>query len=113
MSSSLGEQIASIQSENDVVEKEFDDYLKRKHAKAQSGIAWLIVIAFVVFIVAIFCFIFFNIGPVEGCVPSDTVTCASKWKAPAEFLSGIVSSVMLPIVTLVLGYYFGTEQKSK
>ena len=35
----------------------------------------------------------------------------SEWKDSATFLGGIVSSVMLPVVTLVLGYYFGKETK--
>ncbi|MBE0619294.1 MAG: hypothetical protein IH605_01750 [Burkholderiales bacterium] len=29
---------------------------------------------------------------------------------PAKFLMTILSSVMLPVVTLVIGYYFGSEK---
>lgn len=29
---------------------------------------------------------------------------------PAKFLSAILSSVMLPVVTLVIGYYFGKDK---
>ena len=42
-----------------------------------------------------------------------TVTCSAEtWKAKADFMLTVISSVMLPVVTLVLGFYFGTE-KSK
>ena len=33
-------------------------------------------------------------------------------KLPAEYAVGTISSVLLPVVTLVLGYYFGTSDKS-
>ena len=33
-------------------------------------------------------------------------------KTPAEYASTTIGSVLLPVVTLVLGYYFGTGQSS-
>ncbi len=109
--SDLLEQIALLESENDAVQEEVDTYLKRQHARDQSGIAWMIIIAFVISIGLIFLFIFLNNTPVPGCTPSDKIVCPPQWKDAAEFLTGIVSSILLPVVTLVLGYYFGTEQK--
>ena len=38
------------------------------------------------------------------------VLVESNWSSKAEFLATILSSVLLPVVTLVLGYYFGTEK---
>lgn len=32
-----------------------------------------------------------------------------KVSEPAKFLMAILSSVMLPVVTLVIGYYFGSK----
>jgi hypothetical protein len=34
----------------------------------------------------------------------------TKLMEPAKFLMAILSSVMLPVVTLVIGYYFGSEK---
>jgi hypothetical protein len=34
----------------------------------------------------------------------------NKLTEPAKFLMTILSSVMLPVVTLVIGYYFGSEK---
>ena len=34
----------------------------------------------------------------------------SDWTSKAEFLATALSSILLPVVTLVLGYYFGTEK---
>ncbi len=103
-------EIDALVSENRDVESEVNDYIKRKHARDQSGIAWAIIIAFVVSIALIFVLVFWFTGPVEGCTAGEGVVCPQRWQDPAEFLVGVVSSILLPIVTLVLGYYFGTEQ---
>lgn len=33
-------------------------------------------------------------------------------KAPSEYAATTIGSVLLPVVTLVLGYYFGTGDRS-
>lgn len=33
------------------------------------------------------------------------------WKAPAEFLLSVIAQVLLPVVTLVVGFYFGSERR--
>jgi hypothetical protein len=35
---------------------------------------------------------------------------ASIWKEATEQLVTLLSSVLLPVITLVIGYYFGSEQ---
>ena len=92
-------QIEELQSENLSVEETVDDFIKRQRASDQSRIAWVIIWAFVVAIAGIFLLVL-------GAQFSTTL----DWKDPAEFLVGIVSSVLLPVVTLVLGYYFGKEK---
>lgn len=97
---SLLEQIEELQSENRSVEEEVDAYIQRRRASDQSRIAWVIIWAFVVAIAGIF-----------GLVLWSFVAGASTtWREPAEFLLSIVASVLLPVVTLVLGYYFGKEK---
>lgn len=92
-------QIDEIQSDNTSVIETVSDYVKRQRADDQSRIAWVIVWAFVVAIAGIFLFVL-------GSQLNDSL----DWKEPAEFLAAIVSSVLLPVVTLVLGYYFGKEK---
>lgn len=41
------------------------------------------------------------------------VWVADPWRDKAEFLATTLGSVLLPVVTLVLGYYFGTEKAEK
>ena len=74
--------------------------LSRQQADDRSAIAKIIVWAFVVLmawtVVAV------TLGMIFF-----------EWEAlsePAKFLMTILSSVMLPVVTLVIGYYFGAEK---
>jgi uncharacterized membrane protein len=51
------------------------------------------------------------IGLVVMIVAAGTVLQTwEKWVEPAKFFLGILSSVLLPVVTLVIGYYFGKEK---
>ena len=92
------EQIDELQTENLSVDETVSDYVKRQRADDQSRIAWVIVWAFVVAISGIFLLVL-----------GSQLSVSLDWKEPAEFLAGVVSSVLLPVVTLVLGYYFGKE----
>ena len=106
----LNDQIRELRSENREVEEAVDDQIKKQRAMDQSRIAWVIIWAFVVAIGSIFILVIggllFGAECGEGQVDCDP----ARWESPATFLLGIVSSVLLPVVTLVLGYYFGKEK---
>jgi cytochrome bd-type quinol oxidase subunit 1 len=93
--------------ETQAVEDKVDDQIKRLQAKAQSRIAWVIIWAFVVAVAAIFVLVLGDLFMTFDCKPPENCV---HWKDPSKFLLEIVSSVLLPIVTLVLGYYFGKEK---
>jgi len=102
---SLVEEINTIHSENRDIDAEAVEQaeadIKRQKAQDQSRIALIVIWTFVLAIMGIFMFVLGSIAVASG---------STAWKDPAEFLSGAVSSVLLPIVTLVLGYYFGKEK---
>lgn len=103
----LLDEILEQESETLAVEEKVEDHVKRQRARDQSRIAWVIIWAFVVAIAAIFVLVLGNLLMAVEChAPANCV----QWQDPAKFLLGIVSSVLLPIVTLVLGYYFGKEK---
>lgn len=104
------EDIAKLESDNRGVDQGVEDLIKQQRANDQSKIALIIVWAFVAMIAAIFLIVAFNLGSIQGC---QGESCAEGlWQGPAKFLLTMLSSVMLPVVTLVLGYYFGTEKKN-
>lgn len=103
MTKSLRERIDELSSENQAAEQTIEDKIRHRRAKDQSRIAWLIIWAFVICVSIIFLFVTISNLWVEN---------TADWKSPAEFLLSVVSSVMLPVVTLVLGYYFGKEKAS-
>lgn len=108
----INEQIREIRSENREVDAAIDDEIKRQRAKDQSRIAWLIIWAFVVAIGSIFVLVIGGLLFGADCADGQVDCDPGRWEDPATFLLGIVSSVLLPVVTLVLGYYFG-KQKSE
>jgi heme/copper-type cytochrome/quinol oxidase subunit 2 len=105
----INAQIDELQSENQKVEGEVDDEIKKQRAADQSRIAWVIIWAFVIAIGSIFLFVFGQLL-IGSCEEGQADCDPKQWEEPATFLLGIVSSVLLPVVTLVLGYYFGKEK---
>lgn len=102
--------ISKLKSDNKEVEEDVGKQLKKQHAKDQSRIAWVIIWAFVVAVAIIFLYVIVELLLVAGCRDGQAGCTSDRWEEPAKFLLGIVSSVLLPVVTLVLGYYFGKEK---
>ena len=52
--------------------------------------------------------------PVLGASPpaGSSPACVA-WKEPADYLLQVLTTAVLPIVTLVLGYYFGTAKADR
>jgi hypothetical protein len=44
-------------------------------------------------------------------IAAATFWGAAEWATGAELMITILSSIILPVVTLVIGYYFGAETK--
>ena len=76
------------------------DHLSRRQADDRSFIAKLIVWSFVILMAWVV------VAASVGAYFFDW----SRLTEPAKFLMTILSSVMLPVVTLVIGYYFGKDK---
>lgn len=77
-----------------------EDYAQRLQQDDRSLIAKLIVWAFVGFIGFV----------VIVLLVASIFKPWSQFEDVAKFLLSILSSVLLPVVTLVIGYYFGKEK---
>ena len=79
--------------------KAVEDYAQRLQVDDRSKIAKVLVYVFVGLI-----------GIVVLIVAAGTALQTwDTWVEPAKFFLGILSSVLLPVVTLVIGYYFGSK----
>ncbi|MDH4173914.1 MAG: hypothetical protein OEV97_09250 [Betaproteobacteria bacterium] len=81
--------------------QEVEDQNRRLQADDRSHIAKLIVRVFVVLISLLVLSVIAGVGYLGDW---------DKISEPAKFLSSVLSSVMLPVVTLVIGYYFGKDK---
>jgi len=88
---------AAAQKSLEESKRALDD--RRQRAGDRSHIAKLIVWAFVILVGLVI------LAAIVGTIffPWD------KLVEPGKFLTAILGSVMLPVVTLVIGYYFGKE----
>ena len=91
--------IVSANAKNEKKIEGIDDWLKREQGETQTWVTKRIILVFIFCTLIIFLFVFLS-------YPNQ-----KDWEEPAKFLLSVVTSVLLPIVTLVLGYYFGSENK--
>lgn len=96
----LDSEFAAAEEDLEQGKKAIDDRIKGQQADDRSLIAKWIVLSFV--------------GMVAWVVVVATLrTYYLGWNElvePGKFLLTILGSVMLPVVTLVIGYYFGKEK---
>jgi hypothetical protein len=81
----------------------------RLEGRDRSAIAKRVVLLYIVTVLACFIFILGIFWFLTPCTDTVTTACV-EWKGPADFLLQVLTTAVLPIVTLVLGYYFGTAK---
>lgn len=86
-----------IRRKFDEADREADQRTRVGQTHDRSVIGISVVGVFLMAIVALFALVILN----------------DDWKQKAEFLVTALGSVLLPVVTLVLGYYFGTEKAAR
>jgi cation transport ATPase len=100
---SLDAEIQATEQRVEQTNRAVEDWRQRQQERQQddrSLIAKIIVWAFVLLM-----------GVVILIVAVGTLLIGwDKLSEPAKFLMSILGSVMLPVVTLVIGYYFGKEK---
>jgi uncharacterized membrane protein len=98
--SDLSQELLATAKNVEQGQKALEEYAQRRQQDDRSLIAKLIVYAFV--------------GLIGFVIMVFSVAVLFKaWNDLAEaakFLMAILSSVLLPVVTLVIGYYFGKEK---
>ena len=104
ISDDLLAEIDALNESTDQAEDDVNRFSEKKQAEDRSKISAIIVWSFVS---AIFCIIIFLI--VAGWFGNSA---DMPWEKAATIMVDLLSSVMLPVVTLVLGYYFGTAKNN-
>ena len=96
----LETKFASVEKAALVRDEAVNDRVARQQADDRSVIAKVIVWAFIVLIAWLVVAVTLGVWLLSW----------EKLSEPAKFLMTILSSVLLPVVTLVIGYYFGAEK---
>jgi hypothetical protein len=80
----------------------------RRMSRDRSWIATTIIVTYGLAILGIILYVMFS---VPACT-EDLVVCqaaSAAWDKQAGMLSDLIVTAVLPVVTLMLGFYFGTE----
>lgn len=98
--SDLGQELRATERNLEQGQKALAEYSQRLQQDDRSSIARVIVFSFVGLIAL--AVVFVAIGTLfKGW---------AEWKDAAKFFTDLLSSVLLPVVTLVIGYYFGKDK---
>lgn len=102
----LDKEAASVESDVVAAEQTADEQDKLAKTQDRSMIAKWIVRGFVIIIgLFLLCVV---LGVVGDYVWPDKM---AKWRDGAALIKDVLSSILLPVVTLVIGFYFGVEKK--
>lgn len=99
MSADIDSEIAAAEQKAQESGKLFSGRLKDQHEDDRSVIAKIIVRTFVVLVVIV----------VVAVILGTYLLDWDRISEPVKALVTILGSVMLPVVTLVIGYYFGSK----
>lgn len=80
---------------------------KERMGKDRSWIAKSIIFTYAAAIVGAILYIMFT---VPECSVADCTGDESAWSKQADLLLNLIVTAVVPVVTLMLGFYFGTEQ---
>lgn len=97
----IDRQIAEVLTLVDKVDENADEFASRKQTTDRSRIALIIVIVFAACLLLSLLFVFVV-------VLADS---SRQWEKPANFMLDMLKTLVLPVVTLVLGFYFGSAKR--
>ncbi|MEM0915996.1 MAG: hypothetical protein AAGK09_15480 [Planctomycetota bacterium] len=72
--------------------------------------SWIAIFIIATYAVAVFGIIAYLLFGAPSCAGGDCAPDVELWSKQADYLLTIVSTAVVPIVTLMLGFYFGSEK---
>ena len=99
-----------VQEARQAVDKSAAAFTQRRLAIDRSFIVIVVISAWAI---AILMYIYFTIDayPEISCTAGkDCKQLIEAWREPAKSILDAITQLILPVVTLVIGYYFGTQK---
>lgn len=102
--SKLRQEIQAFRQETDVAERQTTaDFSVRKRSQVRAHVTRVLVYFFVAYLALVAGLVLFGAAG-DG-------SSLSLWKEKADFLVEVLKAGILPVITFVLGHYFGSEGK--
>lgn len=119
MATDLQAELSSVETLVD----EATEKASKLEGQDRSAIATKVVLLYLGAVLLCFAFVLVIFWFFDACPPvAPTATPGTPgggagscvaWKEPADYLLQVLTTAVLPIVTLVLGYYFGTAKADR
>ena len=98
----------TVESEIEAVESQIDEQMN----KPRQWMGYAVVATWVLGVLGTLVWLMLS-HPSSVCTESgDQKVCVDGWSAAKDDLSSLLAVAVLPVVTLVLGYYFGRREES-
>mgnify|MGYP005850311443 CR=1 FL=1 len=81
----------------------------RRMGRDRSWIATTIIVTYGAAILGVILSVMFSVPSCQGDAAGCTATLGT-WEKQGKLLSDLIIAAVLPVVTLMLGFYFGTEK---
>lgn len=95
------------------IERAIEKDIRRRVAFDRTILVFVIAGTYAIALVILFSFVIWRY-PIVNCPASENCTDdLVLWKEQASFLLDAIASTILPVLTLVLGFYFGTQKEEQ
>ena len=108
----LGQIEAKVRQSDETVETAAERVSAENQRRMGRDRSWIAITIIVTYALAVGGAILFILISAPACDSTDAAGCTTivgEWKTQAELLQNLIVTAVLPIVTLMLGFYFGTE----
>jgi Na+/H+ antiporter NhaC len=86
---------------------------RKQNSNVRSAIAIIIILTYATAILISLAYLFLRFPECKDVAAEICTVQQTGWDAQAETLSSLLTGAVLPVVTLMLGFYFGTETAKK
>ncbi|MEQ8332860.1 hypothetical protein [Nisaea sp.] len=104
---SVSEKVSGFKSTYD---ETADEFAARKAAKDRSYIGYIVVGMYAAAVLIVLFATWLNFPEFTCTAGTDCQTKIGHWLELAKFMLEVISVAVLPVVTLVIGFYFGSER---
>ncbi|MEO0487752.1 MAG: hypothetical protein AAF092_17775 [Pseudomonadota bacterium] len=93
--------------------EKFQNVAAVNQARMGRDRSWIAIIIIATYTVAIFLVIGYVLWRGPSCEAADCSAASALWESQSEYLLNLIFTAVVPVVTLMIGFYFGSEKSAQ